>query len=120
MREPSMCDQKVKALVDRWSAYERDLDVFDSWFDAYTEEPEVAWRALLEIVKRDLTDDEKALLAAGPLEGLIAWHGEDFIDRVEDEAKRNPKFNHLLGGVWRQDMPLEIWERIERARKEVW
>src|SRR5262245_7875762 len=87
-------------------------------YDACIEDPETAWRAILEILKRDLTDDQTALLAAGPLEDLLVWHGPAFINRVEDEARLNSPFNHLLGGVWRREMPKEIWERIEHARKE--
>jgi hypothetical protein len=89
-------------------------------YDACHEAPEIAWQAILEILKRDLTDDEKAGLAAGPLEDVLALHGIAFIDRVEEEARRNPRFNHLLGGVWQNEMPLEIWERVQKARKEVW
>jgi hypothetical protein len=89
-------------------------------FDACTEEPEIAWLAILEISRRNLTDEQKSLLAAGPLETLLSWHGSDFIDRVESEAKSNSKFNDLLGGVWQHDMPDEIWDRIQKVRKSVW
>lgn len=89
-------------------------------FDVCTEQPEVAWSATLRLLTRDLKEEELALLAAGPLETLLAYHGEAFIERVEREAQDNPRFNHLLGGVWRHDMPEEIWKRVQKARKEVW
>jgi hypothetical protein len=44
-------------------------------YDACTEEPETAWQSVLEILKLELTDDQRALLAAGPMEDLLAWHG---------------------------------------------
>ncbi|PYL00658.1 MAG: hypothetical protein DME19_04275 [Verrucomicrobia bacterium] len=106
--------KKVSTLVDAWFAGEHTM------FDSCTEEPEIAWQAILEISQRDLTDEQRALLAGGPLETLLSWHGGSFIDRVVDEAKRSPRFRHLLGGVWRQDMPEEIWERIIKLRKDVW
>lgn len=84
------------------------------------EYPELVWQAILEILRRDLTDEEKGDLAAGPLEELLYFHGADFIDRVEQAAQTDEQFNHLLGGVWRAEMPLEIWERVEKVRKEVW
>jgi len=89
-------------------------------FDACTEEPDVAWRAILELSQRELTDEQQALLAGGPLETLLSWHSATFIDRVVDEATCNPRFRQLLGGIWRQDMPMEIWERIVKLRKEEW
>jgi hypothetical protein len=109
-----MPEQNVNELVKAW------FDCEYTMFDACTEDPEVAWLAILEISRRELTDEQKSLLAGGPLETLLAWHGSDFIDRIETEAKNNSIFNHLLGGVWRQDMPDEIWDRIQKIRKTVW
>ncbi|MCU0784544.1 MAG: hypothetical protein MUF81_10990 [Verrucomicrobia bacterium] len=108
--------EKVSELVEAWYAGISE----GAMYDASTEEPDIAWQAILEILKRELTDDQRAFLAAGLMEDLLVWHGAAFIIRVEEEAKVNPRFNHLLGGVWRREMPKEIWERIEHARKEVW
>ncbi len=114
--EPSVAyaDQSVSDLVSAWFDGERTM------FHACTEEPEVAWMAILQISEQQLTDEQKALLAAGPLETLLSWHGAAFIDRVEQRAQSNAAFRHLLGGVWRQDMPAEIWNRVEKVRSEVW
>src|SRR5438445_13456924 len=109
-----MNQAKIKALVDTWLGGERTM------FDACTEEPELAWRAVLALVESNLNQEGTALLAAGPLETLLVWHSSELIDRVELEAHRNPKFKHLLGGVWRQDIPEDIWQRIEAARQEAW
>ncbi|MDR3460111.1 MAG: hypothetical protein P4N60_22010 [Verrucomicrobiae bacterium] len=84
------------------------------------EHPELVWQAILEVVARDLTEEEKGDLAVGPLEELLYLHGADFIDRVELEAQTNAAFNHLLGGVWRAEMPAKIWERVQKVRKDVW
>lgn len=108
--------QKVEALVTSWFAGDSEF----AMYDASTEDPEAAWLAILEILKHDLTEDQEALLAAGPLEDLLVWHGAAFIKRIEEEAMANARLNHLLGGIWRQEMPQAIWERIETARKAVW
>jgi hypothetical protein len=110
----NMSKQDVMDLVTAW------FDGEHTMFEACTERPEVAWLTILEISRRELTEDEESWLAAGPLETLLAWHGSEFIDRVESEATNNSKFNYLLGGVWRQDMPDEIWDRVQKARKTVW
>jgi len=52
-------------------------------------------------------------LAAGPLEDLLARHGATVIGRVEGEAKSNPAFATVLGGVWQSTMSDEIWERVQ-------
>lgn len=79
-------------------------------------DPEAVWQAVLRIMHRKLTDEQIALLAAGPVEDLLALYGAQFIDRIETEAQRSTAFAHILGGVWRRDMPLEIWRRVETAR----
>ena len=78
------------------------------------------WPFLLEAYKRDLPHKVIANLAAGPLEDLLAKRGEDFIDRVEELARRDPKFNYLLGGVWRNTMTDEVWQRVQAIRNHVW
>jgi len=110
MAEPTVND------VVEWFA--EDQTMLDA--DLFIERPEIVWEAILKVLRRDLTDEETGDLVIGPLEELLYFHGADFIERVEQEAQANPKFNHMLGGVWRAEMPQEIWERVQKARKEVW
>jgi hypothetical protein len=81
---------------------------------------EQLWRFILAAYKRDLSDRTIPVLAAGPLEDLLATQGPEFIDRVEELARKDPKFNYLLGGVWRNAMTDEIWQRVQAARHHVW
>ena len=106
--------QDVSDLVAAW--FEGDYSLLDSC----TDQPECAWLVVQEILNRDLSSDEEALLAAGSLENLLALHGAVFIDRVERMAASNPRFKYLLGGVWRCEMPAEIWTRIQAVRDSVW
>src|ERR1044072_8098587 len=78
------------------------------------------WQFITTAYKRDLSDRAVGLLAAGPLEDLLAEQGPEFIDRVEELARKDPKFNYLLGGVWRNSMTAEVWERVQAARHKVW
>ena len=78
------------------------------------------WQFVLEIYKRDLPDEIIAVLAAGPLEDLLAKRGVDFIDRIEELARKDPKFNYLLGGVWRNTISDEVWQRVQVIRNHVW
>ena len=61
-----------------------------------------------------------ANLAAGPLETLISRHGAELINLIEAEARENKKFHNLLGGVWRNDIPEDIWVRIDSINKSKW
>src|SRR5690349_8430056 len=115
-----MCQRSVIEVVEDWLQQSSREDGDATLYDVVCDEPEIAWPAILQILERPLTDDQVAILAAGPLEDLLAFHGPEFIDRVEREASQNPRFNHLLGGVWQNRMLPEIWERVRKARKEVW
>jgi hypothetical protein len=107
-------DQSVEEVVSAW--FEGEQTMYDAVHDA----PEIAWLAILRILQQDLTDEQRSILAAGPLETLVGMHGSQFIERIELEAKQNPRFNRLLGGVWKNQSSAEIWERIKKARLEEW
>lgn len=76
-------------------------------------EPEKGWLAILAALQDPRQEFGLGNLAAGPIEDLLSFHGNDFIERVETEAKINPKFAWLLGGVWQHTMTDEIWSRIQ-------
>lgn len=82
---------------------------------------ETMWQFVLGVLARQPSLHVLSGLAAGPLEEMVAAHGEIFIDRIELTARRDPAFRHLLGGVWRNATPPHIWSRIEAARLgQVW
>jgi len=53
------------------------------------------------------------VLSAGPIENLLSKFGEQYIERVEHKARKDPAFAKVLGGVWQSDMPDEIWTRLQ-------
>jgi hypothetical protein len=71
----------------------------DSVWNEARREPEVAWQAIVQLSRRKLTDRQAGLLAAGPLEDLLSYHGPTFIERVVTEARVYPAFRQILGGV---------------------
>jgi hypothetical protein len=79
---------------------------------------EDAWRAILRVLELDPPAEVLGVLAAGPLEDLVDVHGAAFIDRIEVEARRDPKFRALLNGVW-QSSTDAIWSRVEACRGSV-
>ena len=97
-----------------WWAVEQVMD----W--ALEREGELLWRFITTAYQRQLSDKLISLLAAGPLEDLLAKQGPEFIERVEELARKDPRFNNLLGGVWRNTMTDEVWQRVQAARLKVW
>ena len=95
----------------------------DSWIELPVKNPELCYGAILNALKSVPADPANPVLqniAAGPLEDLLAAHGSTLIERIEIEARRNPAFNLLLGGVWQNTMSSEVWSRIQAARLKVW
>jgi hypothetical protein len=107
-------DQTVSELVAAWFAGEQTMS------DAVHDAPEVAWAAILQILEMELTEDQISVLAAGALEGLMALHGAQFVERVEHKAEQNARFTYLLGGVWKNGISPAVWERVQKARTQVW
>lgn len=109
---PPTADQLASRFLSR-----EDITMIDSIVPP-DDDAESVWSAILQLMQHDLSDEQRSWLAAGPIESLLAWHGARFIGRVEAEARRTPAFASVLRGVWRHDMPQEIWRRVEAARGE--
>ena len=112
-------------LVDEWIADCRveTQDVSpasEEMYDAVRDDPERAWRLILAILRQDKSDLVVSCLAAGPLEDLLGYHGQAFIDRVERLAQTDSDFNTLLGGVWRNSISEDIWQRVTTVRRQTW
>jgi hypothetical protein len=77
---------------------------------------EHAWQAILATVADARPKPFLGVLAAGPVEGLLGCHRPAFIERVEREARLNPLFAWMLGGVWQCQITDEIWARVQKVR----
>lgn len=75
--------------------------------------PEEAWQFILLTLKLDGSPRIQEVLSAGPLEDLLSKHGEAMIGSVENEARSNPSFASLLGGVWQNAMSESVWSRVQ-------
>jgi hypothetical protein len=85
----------------------------------FTARPELQWQFILMAVSLAQSDDELGHIAAGPMEHLLGWHGEDYINPVEGQAATSAKFARALTGVWRNKMSDEVWSRVERLKAQV-
>ena len=96
-----------EALSETFWAIEEEHDLF---FDGKSEE---LWQLILKIHERDHSIAVQQVLSAGPIEDLLSKFGEQYIERVEDKARKDPMFAKVLGGVWQSNMSDEIWARLQ-------
>lgn len=126
-----MNPEDMKHLVETWIEHHRvgrargkiPDETFWAWnrlYEITLDEPELAWEMILQILATDQTDVTIENLAAGPLEDFLVYHGKAYIDRIERQARIDPAFNELLGGVWRNAISPEVWSRVQKIRKRVW
>ena len=61
------------------------------------------------------TTNKKILeaLAAGPLEDLLAEHGQLIFPELETYIEANPEFKECLSNVWKNDMSNKLYSRIQ-------
>lgn len=85
----------------------------DAVMDLAFEDPDGLWPLVLEVLQRDPPMEVIEVLAAGPLEDYLAKRGDTVIDRVEKQARSDPKFRSLLGGVWKNNMSDAVWARVQ-------
>lgn len=119
----------LSELLDEWyrwaewiSSEDRDESKsgeLTGWFEfnwVVEENPELAWKAIVEATDQPRMEPYLGHLAAGPLEDLLDMHGPAFIERVEQCARLNAKFSRVLRGVWQSAMPESIWKRVQAAQ----
>lgn len=85
----------------------------------FTASPEIQWQFILIAVSLAESDDELSHIAAGPIEHLLGWHGEDYISIVEKEVITNQKFARTLTGVWQYMMSDDVWSRVQTLKAQV-
>jgi hypothetical protein len=86
---------------------------FRQTYDLVREDPVEAWKLILTIWSLDQSIPIRQSLSAGPIEELLCFHGEHIIPRIERQAKADPSFARLLGGVWQNTMTDNVWHRLQ-------
>jgi hypothetical protein len=78
--------------------------------------PEAAWPLVRKLVE---CAPESALpvVAAGPLEDLLALHGHVVIGLVEAHALSDTRFRDALSLVWRSSMSANVCDRVQAAAR---
>ena len=90
------------------------------------EEPELTWETITLVMQAYPEADFFALnkteaqevcgvLAAGPVEDLLSYHGDRYIRKFEEEALRDRRMAWLLVGTYQFRMTDEVWHRVQLA-----
>jgi hypothetical protein len=74
---------------------------------------EPQWPRIVELVEHARNEMELHYIAAGPLEDLLSHHGLRFIDRIEAQARTDPKFKRAVAGVWLHPRQDPLWDRVQ-------
>ena len=114
-------EELVRGWIEHFRSGSEELSpAYIEMEDAVQDDPERAWQLILAILRQDQSDSVISCLAGGPLEDLLVYHGAELIDRVEKLAQIDQDFSRLFGGVWRNDIPDEVWRRVASVRRETW
>jgi hypothetical protein len=121
-----MKEEEIAALANAWMLFakapensdehERHFWAYERLDDLIRESPVDAWKVILEIHNRDRSTEITEVLSAGPLEDLLVYNGKAMIETIEHQAKADPSFAYLLGGVWRNDIEEPVWYRVLAVR----
>jgi hypothetical protein len=97
-----------QAEMWEWASEELDRLVRD--------DPSGALEIVGQLIEAAPNDAALAYVAAGPLETLLTFHGEQLIRDVEESAAKNGRFCRALSGVWTNDrMSPAVQARIVAA-----
>src|SRR5450755_1670546 len=119
---PALSESDIASLATAWVRYWKAPDgsaekeslfwVSGKEWDLVSDSPADGWRLILAVLRFDGSTQIREVLAAGPLEDLLVKHGDAMIESVEHEARHDPAFASLLGGVWRNAMSESVWTRV--------
>jgi len=103
---------------DNTSRHEKELGswVNDVFYSAMELDADYSLQLIEAIHEADSSQKFTEVFAAGPVEDLLAHHGPEVIDRIEEKARKDSSFSHVLGGVWQNSMLDSIWDRVKQAR----
>lgn len=71
-------------------------------------EPETAWRIILELIEKSKSNIMLSMIAARPPENLLNGYPDKFIMLVEEQERKNVQFRECLKGVWQSGIPAPI------------
>lgn len=97
---------RTKQDVYYW-AWEYLMNLVDS-------DAERAWIIILQLISLTTDEAEMAYIAAGSLEDILTYRIDQFIDRAEDQARKDPQFRIALSHVrGLNNLKSDFFERLK-------
>ena len=106
---PTTDQQRADAALASEPAY--------SAFGVGNPQAETIWRFILKVIAKRPSEWTLGMLAVGPIEDLIGECGDEFIDRIEAAAQRDPIFRRTLHGIRGTTSSEDVWARVVAARR---
>jgi hypothetical protein len=110
--------EKAGDLAGQTSIADDHLWAIERMDDIVNDDPDGAWGLIMELLLRAQSDYQLACLASGLLENFLVKHGSGFIDRIERAATQSDRFRETLTGVWKNEIPDDVWARVKKIRQK--
>jgi len=94
--------------------YEEEFWSFERLDDLCRNNPDDAWRVIVEIYEKCPGDKIQSCLAAGPLEDLLVKHGRLVLTWIDRYCEIESGFVGILKMVWQNSMPDDLWGEFQR------
>jgi len=131
MPHPSNTD--FEKLIESWIRYhqkavnsdgkalhdDNDFWAFNALVDLCNIDPELAWDIIRHLTHRVDSSELRANIGAGPLEYLLAKHGEEFVGRIVEAIHNDAKFAEVAESVWKNQIPSDVWNRFQSALRKI-
>ena len=109
-------DAELDTVAAAWIQRSDDQWAFDAINDiVHSTDVGSAWNLILRLVREATRDEQLWVIGAGALEDFLGLNGEAWIDRVERQARDDPKFAYALARCWHASMSEDVWQRVQRA-----
>lgn len=92
--------------------YEKQSWAVDKVIDLADQAPDELWQLILRILELDSSEKIINAVGAGPLEDLMAKHGESFIVKVEEQASKSEVFKQTMRSVWLDSDDTRVYARF--------
>lgn|GEM_PF-707929 len=113
-------NDQIQNIINSWLVYETTSWADDDLDKYVRSNPDLVFQLIVELVRYATSKHTLAYIAAGSLEDLLSKHPYQIIEKVEVKAAESQRFRLCLSGVWKRDIPDEIWERMTSAVKDDW
>jgi hypothetical protein len=112
---PNRLSEEQERLLSSWFEHEQTFWAFDAVWEITCGDPERLWTITKALVTAAPDEGTLQYIGAGPLEDLLSGYGEQFIERIEQQAVADAKFRLSLAIVRQSGMSDELLRRVMNA-----